>query len=71
MEKSHTATGRGMSAYHPLGIADIVRSYGIDSVRHRIEQLHVTGMHYAATAIERELAATQLAGSQELIPRSA
>ncbi|WP_446222500.1 hypothetical protein ACTWPB_22220 [Nocardia sp. IBHARD005] len=38
-----------------VGIAEVVRSYGIDKVHNRIEHLRGTGMHYAAAAIEREL----------------
>lgn len=40
-----------------VGIAEVVRSYGIDKVHIRIEHLRGTGMHYAAAAIERELEA--------------
>ncbi|MFB7718562.1 hypothetical protein [Nocardia sp. NPDC056100] len=71
METSYTTAGLGSGAFHRLDIADVVRSYGIDSVQHRIKQLHVNGMHYAATAIERELAAAQLTEPAEIYPRSA
>jgi hypothetical protein len=54
MEISGTA-GFAADACGRVGIAEVVRSYGIDKVRHRIEQLRGTGMHYAAAAIEHEL----------------
>ncbi|MRH90504.1 hypothetical protein GFY24_24175 [Nocardia sp. SYP-A9097] len=69
MEKCYTTAGFGSAAHDRLGIADVVRSYGLDTVHRRIEQLRVTGMHYAATAIERELAATLLTGPPDLLER--
>jgi hypothetical protein len=38
-----------------LGIADVVREYGEDTVRARITELREAGLHFAATAIESEL----------------
>ncbi|MEU4808657.1 hypothetical protein AB0H20_05615 [Nocardia fluminea] len=55
MEISGTAWGYAADPCGRVGIAEVVRSYGIDKVRNRIEQLRGAGMHYAAAAIEREL----------------
>lgn len=55
MEISGTAGGYAADPRRRVGIAEVVRSYGIDQVRNRIEQLRGGGMHYAAAAIEREL----------------
>ncbi|MDO3647761.1 hypothetical protein [Nocardia mangyaensis] len=55
MEISGTAGGFTADPCGRVGIAEVVRSYGIDKVRTRIEQLRGAGMHYAAAAIEREL----------------
>lgn len=62
MEISYATAGFGVESRR-VGIADVVRSYGIDGVRGRIAQLRSAGMNYAATAIERELEAGQWAGT--------
>ncbi len=55
MRMSDTAARFASAPCGRVGIADVVRSYGIDRVHNRIEQLRGTGMHHAAAAIEREL----------------
>ncbi|MFB7718643.1 hypothetical protein [Nocardia sp. NPDC056100] len=62
MEIGYATAGFGGESRR-IGIADVIRSYGIDSVRGRIAELRSAGMNYAATAIERELEAGQWAGT--------
>ncbi|WP_067862221.1 hypothetical protein [Nocardia shimofusensis] len=38
-----------------LGIADVAAAYGTEALQRRIAQLHESGQHYAALAIEREI----------------
>lgn len=38
-----------------LGIADVAAAYGAEALQRRIAQLHESGQHYAALAIEREI----------------
>ncbi|WP_433192382.1 hypothetical protein ACQP1G_27130 [Nocardia sp. CA-107356] len=38
-----------------LGIADIAAAYGTEALQRRIAELHASGQHYAARAIEREI----------------
>lgn len=47
----------GIGRVGRIGITEVISAYGIDEVRRRIEDLRVNGRAYAATAIERELAA--------------
>jgi hypothetical protein len=51
---SATDTDSGFPARR-LGIADVVREYGEDTVRARITELREAGLHFAAAAIEAEL----------------
>jgi len=44
-----------------LGIADVAAAYGTDALQRRIAQLHESGQHYAAIAIERELRGAAIA----------
>lgn len=53
----HSAHRLREAAHTRLGLADIVRAYGIDAVRQRIEHLRETGQHHAALAVEVELGA--------------
>ena len=45
-----------LGAARRLGIADVAAAYGTEALHRRIAQLHAAGQHYAALAIERELA---------------
>ncbi|WP_297617581.1 hypothetical protein [Nocardia sp.] len=69
MKTSTTARGFGADPFSRIGIADVVMNYGLDAVQRRIEQLRVTGLHYAATAIESELETAQVTESAALVRR--
>ncbi|MFI1916740.1 hypothetical protein [Nocardia sp. NPDC020380] len=53
---STIAISVGVDQGRRIGIANVVSDYGLDAVYRRIAQLRATGMHYAAVAIEHELA---------------
>lgn len=55
MNSQDTARNPGSERRARIGMAEVVLAYGLESVLRRIEQLRITGMHYAATAIEHEL----------------
>lgn len=56
MNSQHTARIADRERRDRIGMAEVVLAYGMESVMRRIEQLRITGMHYAAKAIEHELA---------------
>ncbi|WP_327139753.1 hypothetical protein [Nocardia sp. NBC_01327] len=68
MKKSDTTRTFGSDPYR-IGITDVVTNYGLDAVQRRIEQLRITGLHYAATAIESELAIARVSESPVLLRR--
>ncbi|MFD3702010.1 hypothetical protein ACFWUP_02575 [Nocardia sp. NPDC058658] len=63
---SDTAVGFVVDPSRRVGIAEVVRSYGIAKVHNRIAQLRRTGMHFAAAAIERELEDARLLDPPEV-----
>lgn len=44
-----------------LSIADVAAAYGAEALQRRIAQLHDSGQHYAALAIEREIRGSTIA----------
>ncbi|MEV4234487.1 MULTISPECIES: hypothetical protein [unclassified Nocardia] len=49
-----------------LGIADIAAAYGTEALQRRIAELHASGQHYAAIAIEREIRSGAAVADSEL-----